>query len=94
MHKIIARMYGTGSVNVSMIGFSHMARNTTETVYMFWKLKTKKNKLEVSNRHIPCYKWDPWTLDLPGLVEQLQSWLCKVSYTAYWGHIQAVGVPY
>ena len=52
-----------------------------------------RNQLEVSSRDIPCAtNGTIGLLDLPGLVEQLQSWLCKASYTAYCGHIQAVGV--
>ena len=39
MCEIIGRIYGIGSVNVSMNRISHMARSSIETVYEYSKLK-------------------------------------------------------
>ena len=54
------RMYGTGSVSVSANGHSHVARNPTETVYEYWKLKTKNRlstteiAIQVAREHNYC----------------------------------------
>ena len=41
MCERIARIYGTGSVNVSVNRLSHMARSSMETVYEYSKRRTK-----------------------------------------------------
>ena len=40
--RACARIYGTGSVNVSVNGLSHMPRSSTETVYGIVRERTKK----------------------------------------------------
>ena len=40
--RACARIYGIGSVNVSVNGLSHMPRSSTETVYGIVSERTKK----------------------------------------------------
>ena len=42
MREIIGRIYGIGSVNVSVNRLSHMARSSIETVYEYSKRKNYK----------------------------------------------------